>query len=83
MKTNSQLKQQKLYELTREHDLKLSLADLVEFVYHEWDDNYLSVDQAVEHLLDSRKHQIEHLDPSGAFNAVLSLGRALSKAHKE
>lgn len=84
--TNSQQKQQKLYKLLQDNNLHLSLADLIEFTYHQWENDYLSSILAAEHISDSRRYMLD----LNSDNAVLDLvnqiqlvGWALTKAHKE
>ena len=84
--TNSQLKQQKLYQLIQENNLQLSLADLIEFTYHQWENDYLSTNLAAEHIADSRRYMLDLASDSAVLDLVNQLqlvGWALNKAHKE
>lgn len=84
--TNSQAKQQKLYQLMQDNNLQLSLADLIEFTYHQWEYDYLSTELAAEHISDSRRYMLD-LNSDNAvldlINQIQLVGWALTKAHKE
>lgn len=85
MKTASQLKQEKLYTLLQDNNLQLSLADLIEFTYHQLEYDYLSTDKACEDVATSR---IFPLDETAEYNvrefiSLLQLvGAGLTKAHR-
>lgn len=84
--TNSQQKQQKLYQLMQENNLELSLADLIEFTYHQWEYDYLTTEKAKEHIALSRNYPLDLLAEVqlGDFlNELVLIGKALTKAHKE
>ena len=84
--TNSQAKQQKLYQLLQDNNLQLSLADLIEFTYHQWEDDYLSTTLAAEHISDSRRYRLDLNSDNAVFdlmNQLQLVGWALTKAHKE
>ena len=85
MKTSSQLKQEKLYSLLQDNNLQLSLADLIEFTYHQLEYDYLSTDKACEDVATSR---IFPLDETVEYNikefigSLQLVGAGLTKAHR-
>lgn len=84
--TNSQAKQQKLYQLLQDNNLQLSLADLIEFTYHQWENDYLSTELAAAHISDSRRYMLDLNSDNAVVDLVNQLqlvGWALTKAHKE
>ena len=84
--TNSISKQQKLYQLMQDNNLQLSLADLIEFTYHQWENDYLSTTLAAEHIADSRRYMLDLNSDDAVLDLVNQLqlvGWALTKAHKE
>ncbi len=81
MKTASQQKQEQLYQLLQANNLQLSIADLIEFTYHQWENDYLTTDRLAEHISYSRNYPLECLDLAGSVKTVINLGRALDKAH--
>lgn len=84
--TKSQQKQTKLYQLLQENNLDLSLADLIEFTYHQWENDYLTTQLAAEHIADSRRYMLDLNSDNvvvDLLNQLQLVGWALTKAHKE
>lgn len=85
MKTASQLKQEKLYTLLQDNNLQLSLADLIEFTYHQWENDYLTTSKACEHIAGSRMFPLDESVEYSLNDFMIALqlvGSGLSKAHK-
>ena len=74
--------QQKLYILMQENNLQLSLSDLLQFLYHEWDYNYLTVEKAAEHMADSMNQEYDSDVIYSLLNSSISLGRLLADDSK-
>jgi hypothetical protein len=80
------LKQQKLYQLLQDNNLQLSLADFIEFTFHQMENDYLSISKIVEDIQTSRNYplaeSVEYNLPE--FVGLLQqIGNGLAKAHKE
>lgn len=70
--------QQKLYQLLQANGLQLTLADLIEYTYHEYSDQYLTPELANEHLNANLNEPLDY-DTLEQFKAVIELGRTLYK----
>ena len=84
--TNSQQKQQKLYQLLQDNNLQLSLADLIEFTYHQMEYDYLQRQTAVGSVLSSRVYMLDssaECNMSEFLGMLELIGWSLTKAHKE
>ena len=79
-KTVSQQKQEQLFQLLQANNLQLSIADLIEFTYHQWENDYLTTEKLAEHISYSRNYPINCLDLHGSVKSFISLGRELDKA---
>lgn len=85
MKTASQLKQERLYILLQDNNLNLSLADLIEYTYHQWENDYLTTSKACEHIADSRLAMLDDKTEIALpeFMKLLQIvGSGLTKAHR-
>lgn len=74
-------KQQKLYLLLQDNNLQLSLADLIEFTYHQWCDQYLTVGLAAEHIASNTKSDLATLALTDKLATVINLGRDIATAN--
>lgn len=72
---------EQLQQLLDENNLKLTLADLLEFTYHQWWEEYLGTNLAVEHIESNTLMPIVCPDLSEKFKAAINLGGQIAKAN--
>jgi len=67
---------QKLHELMLDNNLKLTLAEFIEYAYHQWAEEYLTVERANEHINNSLNKPWE--EPTlPKLEGFIELGREL------
>jgi hypothetical protein len=80
------LKQQKLYQLLQDNNLQLSLADFIEFTFHQMENDYLTINKIVEDIQVSRKYPLAEAveyNLTEFVGLLQQIGNGLAKAHRE
>ena len=72
-------KLQRLHMLLQDNNLNLSLADLIQYTYNQWCDQYLTTAKAAEHLA-AYSFELSEADVELTLQRLLELGKIIEGA---
>lgn len=71
-------RQEKLFSLMRCNDLHLTVADFIELAYHQWCDDYLTIEKCAEHIQGGTNMPLQLCyEVYDCVNLTLMLGKQL------